>query len=49
MDLLYKQQGHEPLRPAVHLIRCAPLMQTIIFKVDTCRLIVLGIWGRGVM
>ena len=23
MDLLYKQQGHEPLRPAAHLIRCA--------------------------
>ena len=44
MDLLYKQQGHEPLRPAVHLIRCASSIQTIILLlVDTCRLTVLGI------
>ena len=42
MDLLYKQQGHEPLRPAAHLIRCAPSTQAVLLLEDACRLTVLG-------
>ena len=41
MDLLYKRQGQEPLRPAVHLIRCALSSQAVVLLGNACSVTVL--------